>query len=93
MQEQIDRDDAEQPHREKAQAKLRLCEEQYADLSHSLELLLDDLFAGRARLKVYHQMKMYKTKSFKILSYLQYLHVMHCILYYSIKHIYGFSND
>jgi len=59
MQEQIDRDDADRTHREKAQAKLQLCQEQYGDLSRSLELLLEDLFTGRARLKVYRQMKMY----------------------------------
>ena len=59
MQEQIDRDDADEEHRAKARVKLRICQEQYADLSHSLELLLEDLVAGRARLKVYRQMKMY----------------------------------
>ena len=63
MQEQIDREDADDEHREKARAKLRLCQEQYADLAHSLELLLDDLVAGRARLKVYRQMKMYNDPS------------------------------
>ena len=63
MQEQIDREDADEEHRQKVRAKLRLCQEQYADLSHSLELLLDDLFAGRARLKVYRQMKMYNDPS------------------------------
>jgi uncharacterized protein DUF4254 len=63
MQEQIDREDADEEHRQKARAKLRLCQEQYADLSHSLELLLEDLVAGRARLKVYRQMKMYNDAS------------------------------
>jgi hypothetical protein len=63
MQEQIDRDDVDEMHREKARTKLRLCQEQYADLSHSLELLLEDLVAGRARLKVYRQMKMYNDPS------------------------------
>lgn len=63
MQEQIDREDVEESHREKARAKLRLCREQYSDLSRSLELLLEDLFAGRARLKVYRQMKMYNDPS------------------------------
>ncbi len=63
MQEQIDREDADEEHREKARAKLALCQEQYADLSHSLELLLEDLVAGRARLKLYRQMKMYNDPS------------------------------
>lgn len=63
MQEQIDREDADDDHRERARIKLRLCQEQYADLSHSLGLLLDDLVSGRARLKVYRQMKMYNDPS------------------------------
>lgn len=63
MQEQIDREDVDEKHREKARTKLRLCHEQYADLSHSLGLLWADLLAGRARLKVYRQMKMYNDPS------------------------------
>ena len=41
MQEQIDREDVNAEHREKARARLRLCQEQYADLAYSLELLLE----------------------------------------------------
>lgn len=63
MQEQIDRDGTNAEHREKARAKLRLCQEQYTDLAHSLELLIEDLVAGRACLKVYRQMKMYNDPS------------------------------
>lgn len=59
MQEQADREDADQAHRDRVMAKLRVCQEQYRDLSRSLELLVDDLASGRARLKIYRQFKMY----------------------------------
>ena len=59
MREQADRDDADESHREKARQKLTVCAEQYKDLSNSLAELLTDIFAGRKRLKVYHQFKMY----------------------------------
>jgi hypothetical protein len=59
MKEQAAREDADQEHRDKARAKLAVCEEQLADLSRSLGELLADIFAGRKRLKVYRQFKMY----------------------------------
>ena len=62
-QEQIDREDLDETNRERERTKLRMSQQQYADLSHSLELLFEDLIAGRARLKVYRQMKMYNDPS------------------------------
>ena len=59
MREQTSRDDVDEAHRERARAKLAVCQEQYKDLSNSLAELLDDIFAGRKRLKVYRQFKMY----------------------------------
>jgi hypothetical protein len=59
MQEQADREDAAPEHREKARARLAVIEEQHRDLSRSLSELLEDIFAGRKRLKVYFQFKMY----------------------------------
>lgn len=59
MQEQADRADASEEHRAKVGQRLEILAEQHADLSRSLALLLDDIFAGRARLKVYFQFKMY----------------------------------
>ena len=59
MQEQLDRDDIEADLAAKVQAKLERCHEQLADLSGALATLLDDVFAGRKRLKLYRQMKMY----------------------------------
>lgn len=59
MQEQADREDATAEHREKARTRLAVVEEQHRDLSRSLVELLEDIFAGRKRLKVYFQFKMY----------------------------------
>jgi hypothetical protein len=59
MQEQADRADASDEHRAKARGRLEVLAEQHRDLSQSLAELLDDIFAGRKRLKVYFQFKMY----------------------------------
>jgi hypothetical protein len=59
MLEQLDRDDATPEHRDKVQHRLAIINEQHHDLSQSLVELLDDIFAGRKRLKVYRQFKMY----------------------------------
>jgi hypothetical protein len=59
MQEQADRPDASDEHRTKAKGRLAILAEQRHDLSTSLAELLDDIFAGRKRLKVYFQFKMY----------------------------------
>ena len=59
MNEQVRRTDVSVEHQEKAAGRLVRCREQLQDLSLSLQQLLDDLFAGRKILKVYHQFKMY----------------------------------
>ena len=59
MQEQLDREDIDADLAAKVQGKLDRCHEQLADLSGALATLLDDVFAGRKRLKLYRQMKMY----------------------------------
>jgi hypothetical protein len=59
MTEQSHRRDADEGHRAKARARLEILHEQHHDLSASLGELLDDIFAGRKRLKVYRQFKMY----------------------------------
>lgn len=61
--EQLDRDDVDDDHREKVNQRIGLCEQQRADLSRSLQQLLDDLFAGRKQHKTYRQMKMYNDPS------------------------------
>lgn len=59
MEEQLERTDADAEHRAKVSAKLEILHTQHADLSASLQELLDDIFAGRKRLKLYRQFKMY----------------------------------
>ena len=59
MEEQAARPDAAQEHRDKAEGRLAILHEQHRDLSNALRELLDDIFAGRKRLKVYRQFKMY----------------------------------
>lgn len=59
MEEQANRADASQQHRAKAKGKLDILYAQLHDLSTSLSQLFDDIFAGRKRLKVYRQFKMY----------------------------------
>jgi hypothetical protein len=59
MQEQVDRVDATPEHIAKAQQRLAVLHAQHEDLSAALAELIGDLFAGRKRLKLYRQMKMY----------------------------------
>lgn len=59
LQEQLERDDVGPQHVAKVTARLDRCRMQQADLAQSLAELLEDLAAGRKRLKVYRQMKMY----------------------------------
>jgi hypothetical protein len=61
--EQMERVDIDAEQRDKVAARVSLCQQQHADLSHSLQQLLDDLFAGRKRHKTYRQMKMYNDPS------------------------------
>jgi cell division protein FtsB len=59
MQEQAARPGADAAHVAKVKTRLAVLRQQRSDLSASLEELLADIFAGRKRLKVYHQFKMY----------------------------------
>jgi hypothetical protein len=59
MEEQAERPDATDEHVVKVHEKLAVLHAQYEDLSAALGELFGDLFAGRKRLKLYRQMKMY----------------------------------
>ena len=59
MQEQADRQDATDEHRQRCQAKLSVLLEQQVDLSTAIDQLLEDIAEGRKYMKVYRQMKMY----------------------------------
>jgi hypothetical protein len=59
FEEQLNRDGADDAHRQMVREKLARCQLQHADLSQSLTELLVDIWSGRRLLKVYRQMKMY----------------------------------
>jgi hypothetical protein len=59
MEEELARPDATEEHLVNVEPKRQRCVLQRADLSNSLQELLGDIFAGRKRLRVYRQMKMY----------------------------------
>ena len=59
LQEQMERKDVDPAHIESVQHKIAVCRLQQADLSQSLEELLDDIRCGRKRHRTYRQFKMY----------------------------------
>jgi hypothetical protein len=61
--EQLARQDTEGTHRQRVTERLATCRAQHGDLSQSLAELLEAIFSGRKRLKVYRQMKMYNDPS------------------------------
>ena len=64
LQEQLDRQDVSQDHHEVVQGKLDVCLVQRRELASALQNLLDDIFDGRARHRVYRQNKMYNDRRF-----------------------------
>ena len=63
MQEQVNRDDATEEHKQKCQMKLDVLLEQQKDLALAIDQLLEDIAEGRKYMKVYRQMKMYNDPS------------------------------
>ncbi|MBR3390478.1 MAG: DUF4254 domain-containing protein [Prevotella sp.] len=63
MQEEVERQDATNEHREKCQMKLNILLEQRVDLSTAIDQLLEDIEKGKKYMKVYRQMKMYNDPS------------------------------
>lgn len=63
MQEQTERNDVDDTHREQCKEKLHILLEQRKDLSNCLLELLNDLETGKKYMKVYRQMKMYNDKN------------------------------
>ena len=63
MQEQVQRAEATDEHRQRCQVKLDVLLEQQVDLSTAIDQLLEDIEAGRIYMKVYRQMKMYNDPS------------------------------
>jgi hypothetical protein len=69
MNEEADRDDASEEHKDKCKAKLSILLEQCDDLSNSIDQLLSDIEAGKKKMKVYRQMKMYNDPSLNPILY------------------------
>lgn len=59
MQEEANREDAAENHRDACHQKLKVLREQKTDLSLAIDQLLLDIEEGRKYMKVYKQMKMY----------------------------------
>ena len=59
LDEQLQRDDASDEHRESVRHKIAVCRLQQAELANSLQQLIDDIFAGRKKHRTYRQFKMY----------------------------------
>lgn len=71
MQEEVNRTDADAAHHQKCSRKLEVLLEQEVDLSKSIDELLEDLAAGKMRMKVYRQMKMYNDPALNPVLYKQ----------------------
>ena len=63
MEEESNRKDVSEDHRNNCQKKLNVLIEQREDLSESIDQLLIDLSKGIKRMRVYKQMKMYNDES------------------------------
>ncbi len=59
MDEEANREDASEDHRNKCEIKLNVLLEQRVDLSSAIDRLLEDIQSGDKYMKVYKQMKMY----------------------------------
>jgi hypothetical protein len=59
LEEELARTDASDEHRQKVAMRLSICRVQQQDLGGALDMLLEEIFSGRRRLKVYRQLKMY----------------------------------
>ena len=63
MEEESNRKDVTEEHRNNCQKKLDILIEQREDLSESIDQLLMDLSKGIKKMRVYKQMKMYNDES------------------------------
>ena len=65
MREQLGRADAAPEHKTACSARLDVMAEQKKDLEEELTKLVSDVAAGRARLKIYRQFKMYNDPRYR----------------------------
>lgn len=59
MQQEVERNDSSESHKQQCKAKLAVLLEQRIDLTSAIDTLLDDIACGKKYMKVYRQMKMY----------------------------------
>ena len=71
MEQEVKRTDVSNEHIQKCQSKLDVLLQQEIDLSTAIEQLLQDYSAGRKKMKVYKQMKMYNDPSLNPVLYLK----------------------
>ena len=65
MHEQVRRVDADAEHLEASRRKIAVMEVQRADLEAEVTKLVSDVAAGRVRLKIYRQFKMYNDPRYR----------------------------
>ena len=65
MNEQLLRDDVDDAFIRECMDKLSILYLQRKDLADELQELMDDVFAGRKKLRIYRQLKMYNDKKYK----------------------------
>lgn len=65
MKEQIQRDDVDDAFIRECMDKLAILNAQRKDMSEELQELMDDVAAGRKKLGIYRQLKMYNDKRYK----------------------------
>ncbi len=65
MREQLDRTDATEEHKAACASKLEVMGAQLRDLEDELTQLVSDVCAGRVKLKVYRQFKMYNDPRYR----------------------------
>ncbi len=71
MQQEVNRYNASEAHREKCREKLNVLLQQRVDLSMALDQLLEEYIAGKKYMKVYKQMKMYNDPALNPILYKQ----------------------
>ncbi len=71
MQIEAQRQEASEEHRRRCSQKLNILTEQRADLSLSINQLLNDIASGNKKMKVYRQMKMYNDTDLNPVLYAQ----------------------
>lgn len=71
MQQEVNRTDATEEHKQNCQAKLEVLLTQRKDLATAIQQLLNDIAAGKKYMKVYKQMKMYNDETLNPVLYQQ----------------------